>query len=558
MAELRPIENVRAAIRAQERHNDALMRTPGVVGTAVSQLPNGRGVIQVFVMDATPRNIPDALDSIPVHVRVTGMLVARSDPKLRLRPAPLGYSVGHPAITAGTIGARVVDASGAVYVLSNNHVLAASNAASIGDATLQPGTFDGGTSADRIGSLSAFRPIDFSGASNLFDAAIAVSDVTSLDNSTPADDGYGLPNSVIFNDADGNGLFDDRAALLGVAVQKYGRTTKLTRGTITGVNATVDICYEVVFIFCTKSARFTDQMVIASPGFSDGGDSGSLIVTDDTGRNPVGLLFAGSATETIANRIDFVLDHFNVAIDGVGSGPPPPPPPPPDPVGDAAMVGINAASNITKGATPFVGAVVRNGGNTALGPFNVTLADVTDGITIGTANVAGLAVGATESVVFQWNTANSSVGAHTLVASHDLIDDNAANNTVQRTVQLNASTPPAATVHIGDLDGSASAGSFGWTARVTVVVHDASHVAINGATVVGTWTPSGLNSNTCTTGELGGVGSCLMLYPGLRNNRAFATFTVNSVTMSGRTYQSTANHDPDGSSNGTTQRVNRP
>jgi hypothetical protein len=36
------------------------------------------------------------------------------------------------------------------------------------------------------------------------------------------------------------------------------------------------------------------------------------------------------------------------------------------------------------------------------------------------------------------------------------------------------------------------------------------------------------------------------------------SFTVSSVTMTGKTYQSTSNHDPDGSSNGTTIKVNRP
>ena len=67
-----------------------------------------------------------------------------------------------------------------------------------------------------------------------------------------------------------------------------------------------------------------------------------------------------------------------------------------------------------------------------------------------------------------------------------------------------------------------------------------------------------VNSNTCTSGELGGTGTCIVLFPSLKNSVNFATFTVSSVTMSGRTYQQPQNHDPDGSSNGTSQRVNRP
>src|SRR5437667_8230713 len=103
-----------------------------------------------------------------------------------------------------------------------------------------------------------------------------------------------MPNSTIFGDANGDGLFDDRNALLGLNVQKYGRTTKLTHGQITGINATVDVCYDM---FCFKLARFVDQLVIEPGSFAGGGDSGSLIVTDDNNKSPVGLLFAGSSTQ---------------------------------------------------------------------------------------------------------------------------------------------------------------------------------------------------------------------------------------------------------------------
>ena len=48
---------------------------------------------------------------------------------------------------------------------------------------------------------------------------------------------------------------------------------------------------------------------------------GSLIVTDDGSARPVGLLFAGSSTQTIVNRIDLVLSYFGVAIDN-GNSPP--------------------------------------------------------------------------------------------------------------------------------------------------------------------------------------------------------------------------------------------
>ena len=152
------------------------------------EYPRGRlaEADEVFTSSSVREVMPVVrLDGVPVATQVTGMFLARSNPTTRRRPAPMGYSVGHPAITAGSIGARVVDGSGNVYVLSNNHVLANSNDASIGDPALQPGPFDGGTSADRIGTLFAFQSIDFSGGDNTIDAAIAISTTADLSNATP-------------------------------------------------------------------------------------------------------------------------------------------------------------------------------------------------------------------------------------------------------------------------------------------------------------------------------------------------------------------------------------
>src|SRR6266581_984976 len=136
--------DLRGALAAQRHHTDALLKIPGVVGTAVSVLPDGRVGVQVLLEREGIGGLPGMLDGIPVMPRVTGRIMAFSDPTKRQRPAPPGFSVGHPAITAGTIGARVRDAVGRVYILSNNHVLANSNGATIGDPEYQPGPFDGG------------------------------------------------------------------------------------------------------------------------------------------------------------------------------------------------------------------------------------------------------------------------------------------------------------------------------------------------------------------------------------------------------------------------------
>jgi hypothetical protein len=545
--------DIAAAIAAQERHTPALMRIPGVVGTAVGLNPAGQAVVRALLTRPDIAGIPDAVDGIPVTRTVTGMLVAFSNPTTKARPAPLGYSVGHHDITAGTIGARVRNGAGQVFILSNNHVLANSNGATVGDPILQPGPYDGGTAADQVATLFAFRAIDFAtNGRNTMDAAIALTTTAEVDFSTPTDDGYGPPGTTIFNDGNRDGLFDNVAALLNTPVQKFGRTTLRTHGTITGINASVSICYEVLIIFCLRSANFVDQLIIEPGGFSDGGDSGSLIVTDDAGRNPVALLFAGSTTQTIANRIDLVLDYFDVTIDG-GNGPPP------TPVTDAAISSVSAPAEVAAGATVNVTVAVRNVGTEAIStPFDVSLQDATDAVSLGTQAVASLAPGAVTNLSFSWNTTAASLGDHTLAASHTLTDDNGANNQASTISVVSATGPGDGTMHVGDLDGIPSDDGTTWSAIVEVTIHDSNHQPLNGATIVGSWNRRGLNSDTCTTGELGGNGTCIMLFPSLRTSVKSVTFTVGSVTMAGKTYASGSNHDPDGDSNGTSIKVNRP
>jgi hypothetical protein len=302
-----PPSGLAAAIAVKNRHVDQLLELAGVVGVGVGVEPNGRHVIRVYLARASVGGVPAELEGFPISRVVTGMIVARGDTVSRYRPAPIGVSTGHPAITAGTIGARVVDPSGSLYALSNNHVYANQNNALIGDTVLQPGTYDGGTNpADAIGTLYDFEPLMFDGSNNTMDAAIALSSAANLGNSTLAD-GYGTPSETPV------------AAFVGLPVKKYGRTTSMTQGQVSEVNVTVTVCYEVVSIFCVKSARFVNQISITPGGFSAGGDSGSLVVTQD-GNNPVGLLFAGSSTRTLATPIGTVLTRFGVTIDGSPPG----------------------------------------------------------------------------------------------------------------------------------------------------------------------------------------------------------------------------------------------
>jgi len=292
------------AMAAQEKHNPLLLSLAGVAGSGVGVDASGAAVIRVYV-ETHGVAVPAALDNVPVERVVTGRFYASSCAQTFCpRPVPLGVSTGHPAITAGTIAARVKAASGNVYALSNNHVYANSNNASIGDGALQPGPYDGGTDpADRIGTLAAFKEINFSGGDNDIDAAIALSSTVMLGNSTLS--GY-TPTSTAVE------------GTLNLPVKKEGRTTGVTLGQISEVNVTVTVCYATIGPFCVKSARYVNQLAIGGGTFSAGGDSGSLIVTQ-SGNNPVGLLFAGSSTRTLANRIQAVLAWFDVTIDSASA-----------------------------------------------------------------------------------------------------------------------------------------------------------------------------------------------------------------------------------------------
>src|SRR4026208_1524002 len=74
------------AIAAQERHNNALLNIPGVIGTAVGLNPAGRPVIQVYVEGTSHGAIPASLDGTETALVTTARIMALSDPTLKLRP----------------------------------------------------------------------------------------------------------------------------------------------------------------------------------------------------------------------------------------------------------------------------------------------------------------------------------------------------------------------------------------------------------------------------------------------------------------------------------------
>lgn len=289
---------------------------PAVVVGVKQKVPQA----QLSAQDMVPKVLSQDVKSDVVEV---GEIRAFQGPTDRWRPAPGGVSIGHYAVTAGTLGCLTAK-NDQVFILSNNHVLANSNNAKIGDAILQPGSHDGGTMADQIGTLAEFVPIDFGDLP--VDCGIA-SGVEELLNAVAK--ALGSRHRILaFQESPGTNLVDcalalptspdlvrkdilnigvpkgAREATLGTAVQKSGRTTGHTTGQIIQIDVTVQVAYG------TKIATFTDQLMAGA--MSAGGDSGSAVL--DNEGYVVGLLFAGSETTTIINPIQAVLDALNVQI----------------------------------------------------------------------------------------------------------------------------------------------------------------------------------------------------------------------------------------------------
>jgi len=234
------------------------------------------------------KDFPSAIDNIPFATTM-----ALSGPKSRQRPCPGGQSIGHYKITAGTLGLLVGHKNGPnkgkAYILSNNHVMANNNLAYVGDPILQPGPADCGVvDKDTIASLYRWVPFKSIGT-NFVDAAIA--ELKGEKNWQPYVKSY---VSNIGQPCD----FTDAA--IGMYVEKTGRTTGHTTGTIISVDESIKIYYgkQVGFL------EFDDQ--ITTNNMSEGGDSGSCLFQSGT-RKPVGLLFAGDTSETFYNHINKVL-----------------------------------------------------------------------------------------------------------------------------------------------------------------------------------------------------------------------------------------------------------
>jgi len=124
--------------------------------------------------------------------------------------------------------------------------------------------------------------------------------------------------------------------------------------------------------------------------------------------------------------------------------------------------------------------------------------------------------------------------------------------TDQVVVNVTSSTPTS--VHIGDIDGSTQVSRKNWKATATFTVHDAGHAPVAGATVNFNYTGGISGSGSCLTGT---GGTCSFTTGAIKNNLTSVTFTVTGISGSNLAYVSSANHDVDAGTNGTTITITR-
>ena len=319
-----------------KRNREQLLKRSNVIATGVGyKITGGQKTATLSIVCSVAEKVaaskllsrdmvPTTLEGTPTDVVQTGIVRALQSTTNKHRPAPGGISIGHRDITAGTLGC-LVQKDGQLFILSNNHVLANSNQAEIGDPILQPGPYDGGTYPDdHIADLEDFVPISIigipsdcsiaNGIANLLNKLAKLLGSRVRMQATNQEAQENLVDAAIarpLNSVDVTKeilqigtIQGSTAAELGMAIKKSGRTTGLTAGIIEQVDVSVNVQYGQGQI-----AMFTDQLIAGA--MSQGGDSGSAVLDDNN--QLVGLLFAGSETNTIINRIENVFSALGVS-----------------------------------------------------------------------------------------------------------------------------------------------------------------------------------------------------------------------------------------------------
>ncbi len=312
-----------------------------VTYTAPAAVP-ATGTTTVLASVASPASEPGSKTSAVVLINSVGVA---SNPAAHQAQMPasvvLGTSGGNATdydtrgnqivdCCSGTLGALVEDANKRKYLLSNNHVLAKSDHASVGDTIVQPGLIDNNCSPlsdsanlQPVAQLTGWLPL----RSKLTNADAALAQISSrsvdlsgsiLELGGRQADGTLASAPPGISSTNGKG----EAATLDLKVAKSGRTTGLTCGGVSAIDLDVTVDY---YLDCGETRpyltkTFTHQLGLSGNQFSDAGDSGALVV-DAANAEPVGLYFAGGTdlagvSQGVANPAPGVLAELDAQLGG--------------------------------------------------------------------------------------------------------------------------------------------------------------------------------------------------------------------------------------------------
>lgn len=224
---------------------------------------------------------------------------------------------------AGTLMALAKTADKQLLGISCNHVTGGCNTASVGTPIVSPGIQD--VSPDQneiivIGLHDSTGPMS-QGLPQVFDISdncdIAFFDINEAD-------------LVSSQQGEGQGAFDTPIKFAKVAeglrVKKWGRSSGLTKGEVTKiVSEPESIEYNVISYYGPTSSQtfkgtvyFATIYEIESIGVSDfsaGGDSGSLVVSDDDGQEKiVGILIGGNNLKSYVLPIETILKNRKISL----------------------------------------------------------------------------------------------------------------------------------------------------------------------------------------------------------------------------------------------------
>jgi len=284
---------------------------------------------------AVPTKSDGSGNSIPTTVTVTGVSQASAtasgsatvtivpqNQNVQNGATKLGSSGGNANASSttgtkitccgGTLGSLLMR-NGAQFILGDNHVLAVSDSAQIGDPIIQPALIDNPapntcttTGTTTVAHLTQFYNLESDPAPKI-DAAIAQVVPGAVD---PGGNILYLGATVTNGIPDpgpphaGSGV----AATVNMAVAKSGRTTGLTCSSILATSTATSVQYQKgCGTGATFNVSYTNLVDVLGGNFSAEGDSGSLIVTQNTA-DAVALLFAGSDKDTVGNPISDVLN----------------------------------------------------------------------------------------------------------------------------------------------------------------------------------------------------------------------------------------------------------